>query len=537
MFSHEFTGGGFDSGSELRAVALAPGGTIDLAGVSDERDEREVLAVRLTEHGPLDPSFGSGGALITTFLEPTYGQITLQWGEAELVQADGSIVMGGPGIVGRLTPSGQLDPSFQHDGNRIGIYAIASLPSGNLLTAGEERSEPNTRSPAAVERLLPDGARDPSFGHEGQVNLPLPAGEKERERARAAIALPEGKLLLAGTGSYWSSPSTIEEFIWLTRLNPNGSLDDSFGTGGIDYLPATGGDVALARQPSGRLVLLGETRTESPGPWGEAHGWQTAAWGFTEQGAPDTSFGDGGVTLLPSTEPGLSNFVAAATVDSQGRVLVASNQVKQNSYRAAAFVARLTTTGRLDTSYGRGGLAVGVEGSTFNAVTVDSSGRAIAAGGGPGGTLVERFQGDSVGLDSPQPASQQPGAGQSATNVPPQAPAVAVATFRQGAGSALARLRLRCVLEKHPAAPHVRAPEVKCSLTIDHVSGSWSSLEMVLRLGRVSVSHRETHDLQMPAHFSFQVSLPSRRTTYALTVILSRGQHCARLATKLVLPG
>jgi hypothetical protein len=238
---------------------------------------------------------------------------------------------------------------------------------------------------------------------------------------------------------------------------------------------------------------------------------------------------------LPSSEPGLSNFVAAATVDSQGRVLVASNQVKQNSYRAPAFVARLTTTGQLDTSYSRGGLAVGVEGSAFNALAVDSSGRAIAAGHEPGGTLVERFQGDTPGLDSPQPESQQPATEQSATTVAPQVPAVA--TSHQGAGSALAQLRLRCAPERHPAGANGRAPEVRCSLTIDHVSGSWSSLEMVLRLGKVRVSHRETHDLQMPANFSFQVSLPSRRTTYGLTVILSRGQHSARLATKLVLPG
>jgi uncharacterized delta-60 repeat protein len=396
VFSHEFTGGGLSSGSELRAVALAPGATIDLVGVSDERDEREVLAVRLTEQGSLDPSFGSGGALVTTLQPRTSGQITLQPGDAELVQADGSIVVGGPGIIGRLTPSGQLDAGYQHDGNRIRIHAIASLSSGKLLTAGEERSEPNVSSPAAIERLLPDGASDPSFGHEGQVNLPLHPGEKMREQARTAIALPEGKVLLAGIGSGWSSPSTTEGFIWLARVDADGSLDSSFSTAGIHYLPANGGEVALVRQPSGRLVLFGEMPTEAPGSWGEAHGWQTAAWAFNEQGAPDTSFGQGGVTRLPSTQPELSNFIAAATVDSQDRVLVASNQVKPNSYRAAAFITRLTATGQLDTGYGHGGLAVGVEGSVFDALAVDSTGRAIAAGAGPGGALVERFQGDTA---------------------------------------------------------------------------------------------------------------------------------------------
>jgi hypothetical protein len=118
--------------------------------------------------------------------------------------------------------------------------------------------------------------------------------------------------------------------------------------------------------------------------------------GVNEQGAPDTSFGQGGVTRLPSTQPELSNFIAAATVDSQDRVLVASNQVKPNSYRAAAFITRLTATGQLDTGYGHGGLAVGVEGSVFDALAVDSTGRAIAAGAGPGGALVERFQGDTA---------------------------------------------------------------------------------------------------------------------------------------------
>jgi len=404
VFSHEFTNGGLNSYSGFRAVALAPGAKIDVVGVSDERDDFEVLAVRLTEQGSFDSTFGSGGTLITALQPPTYGQITIQPGEAELVQADGSIVVGGPGMIGRLTPSGQLDPGFQHDGNRIRIFAIASLPGGELLTAGEERSGPAVSSPAAIERLLPNGARDPSFGHEGEVHLPLHPGERTREQARAAIALPEGKVLLAGSGSSWISPSSAEGYIWLARLNPDGSLDSSFGTAGIDYLPSNGGEVALVRQPSGRLVLLSDTRTEAPGPWSETHGWQTAAWAFNEQGAPDTSFGQHGVTRLPSTQPELSNFFAAAAVDNQGRVLIASNQVRLNSLGAAAFVARLTATGQLDTGYGHGGLAVGIEGSGFKALAVDSSGRAIAAGVGSSGALVERSQSDTA------PGAQQPGA-------------------------------------------------------------------------------------------------------------------------------
>src|ERR1700722_7438463 len=394
IFSDGFGTTGQDAGSELLSISLAPGGDIDSVGTDDDSDEREVLAVRLNEHGTLDPTFNSDGFIITPFKEKTEHQITLQGAEPELVQANGSIVAGGNRLLGRLTPTGLLDPSFEHATDHIDIKAIAALPSGDLLATGDQEGPegPNGNFPIAIERLLPNGARDESFGEKGVVKLPLHAGTVSQEQARVAVALPDGKVLLAGSG-HSTTGEERQEYAWLARVNTNGSLDSSFGSGGIDYVTTAYPNMAFAREPSGRLVLFGEGRTSSPGPFSEPHGWQTIGWGFTENGPPDPSFGPHGSTALPSSNPEPSNFVAAATSDATGRLFVAVNQLKLNNYRAAPYVARLSATGQMETAYGQGGVALGPEAGAFEAVTVDPSGRAIVAGVGSVGSLIERFPG------------------------------------------------------------------------------------------------------------------------------------------------
>src|SRR5665213_1430204 len=181
IFTHEFSPGGPDSGSHFQGVELAPGGKIDLIGGVDNSDGRQTLAARRTEAGTLDPSFGAGGAVVTTLRPREGGQLLFQFSEAEHVGEDGSLVFAGPGVFGRFTPSGQLDSSYEHSETRMDIYALAALGNGDLMAGGHENSEINGPSPAELERLLPNGARDSSFGNEGVVNLPITAGENTRE--------------------------------------------------------------------------------------------------------------------------------------------------------------------------------------------------------------------------------------------------------------------------------------------------------------------------------------------------------------------
>jgi uncharacterized delta-60 repeat protein len=400
---------GLGGGSAFHAVATAPGDDLDLVGVSnDATGGWRVLVARLSEDGALDPSFGSGGSLLTSY-EPPEPRVVVYSGDAEVVGSDGSIVVGGKAGVMEITPSGQLNPNFRQSEDSE-TEALARMPNGDLLAAGGWDGPDPSSHPGILERRLPDGAPDDAFGTAGTVHLPLHPGEGVEENAQGVLSLADGKVLVAGVGVYRGGASGAVPFLWLVRCNGDGTVDASFGEGGVRYVEGVEryAKSMLVSQPNGRLVLLGTATATGVEP--HTH---MAAWGFTPEGQPDGSFGEDGVEAIPASAPGVVADARAATVDSEGRILVAGEQWPGNGgHQLAPVLARLDPSGELDRSYGNDGFAVGPPNATFEAVTIDGQGRAIVAGfnptEGPGSpeipheeTLVERFLGDG----SPGPPS------------------------------------------------------------------------------------------------------------------------------------
>jgi uncharacterized delta-60 repeat protein len=85
------------------------------------------------------------------------------------------------------------------------------------------------------------------------------------DEANAVAVQPDGKIVLAGyatiTGGY--------RVFAVVRLNPDGSLDSTFGTGG-KLTAWYGGASAMVIQPDGKIVWASTTR-----PSGAAPGWRS----------------------------------------------------------------------------------------------------------------------------------------------------------------------------------------------------------------------------------------------------------------------
>src|SRR5438034_1097322 len=75
-------------------------------------------------------------------------------------------------------------------------------------------------------RLLAAGALDVTFGTAGTALVDIAGGNDE---ASAVVMQSDGKLVFAGTA--FDSSTNPNDFA-LLRLNANGSLDTTFGTGG-----------------------------------------------------------------------------------------------------------------------------------------------------------------------------------------------------------------------------------------------------------------------------------------------------------------
>ncbi len=289
-------------------------------------------------------------------------------------------------------PAGSLDTSFGADGiskTPIGQaedygYAAAVQSDGKVILVGSVKG-PNFED-FGIARFTRDGALDPTFGADGKVVVDF-AGAADIARAVAVQA--DGKIVVAGG----TSVTGDAERFGLLRLNANGSLDSSFGTGGklTTAFSGSGADRAnaLLIQPDGKIVAGGQAsffRNSADS------GVDFAVARYLPSGAADSSFGTAGqVTTAMSTFGGSDKIFALAL---QGdRIVAAGGDVFQ--------VARYSAAGVLDSTFGTGGKvnAVFPGSSGAMAVQVDAQQRLVIGGQEQMNTAVVRLSANGT-LDS-----------------------------------------------------------------------------------------------------------------------------------------
>ena len=259
--SVDFVVGVMTNSSDLgRSAALLPDGRILLGGGTDVSGSETFGVARLRSTGALDsPSdFSPGpsrtGTAIADF--PGGGEFSRDIA----IQPDGKIVIGGDNgdnfAVARLMPNGDYDGSFGSPAGRTTVdfgktedaAALALQPDGKILIAG--RTNVGHCCDFAIARLNPDGSPDDSFG--GGDGRSLVAFGDDEAGAEAIALQPDGKIVVAGYKRMGVNSAAV------ARLQPNGSLDSTFGEGGrasLEIAESLGEGVAL--QPDGKIVVAG----------------------------------------------------------------------------------------------------------------------------------------------------------------------------------------------------------------------------------------------------------------------------------------
>lgn len=296
---------------------------------------------------------------------------------------------GAGGIV--TTPEGE-SPSAAF------VDAMASLPGGKTVAVGLATAPAGIGLSAgvfAVARYEPDGKPDPSFGRGGATTTDFGLGGDDL--AQGVAVQPDGKLVVVGNAAARGDGS----YVWaIARYDADGTLDQSFGTGGR-ILNDFGGLTydfanAVALEPDGKIVVAGTA--------GSAEGTQYLALArYDPDGSLDPSFGTAGV-VLTQIDGAASSDAYALSVSGDG-ILVAGDAGP--SYpQGEPIVAAYDTDGTLDPSFGTGGVvtlrSLAGTGSFFDAIAVST--RAVVAAGqdtrqGGGDFLVAEFtpQGRRVG--------------------------------------------------------------------------------------------------------------------------------------------
>ena len=325
--------------------------------------------------GDLDPTFGVGGVVTTPILRGG--------AQALVLQPDGKLVAAGKGgdhfALVRYNPDGSLDTGFGVGGKVTTsiaapgseAYALALQPDGKLVAAGRtwEENQGKIMSMFALVRYNPNGSRDTSFGSEGLVWWPL---YDSSARAFALALQPDGKLVAAGPPNFT-----------LVRYNPDGSLDTSFGSGGVvtTAIGAYGdGAFALALQPNGKLVAAGyASPTKFPDYF--------AVVRYNPDGSVDRTFGADGTVTTPS------GVAEALALQPDGK-LVAVGEGGSGGFRLARYLgSELLCNGLVPTIVGTSARDV-LTGTSGDDVIVGLEGNDTIRGGGGNDSICGGAWGD-----------------------------------------------------------------------------------------------------------------------------------------------
>ncbi|MDQ2805262.1 MAG: hypothetical protein M3Y41_22260, partial [Pseudomonadota bacterium] len=222
------------------SIALQGNGDIVLGGSGCPTSGKSVTALaRFTPGGALDPSFGGGGTVLQDL-----GDFSVAYGVA--VDADGKIVIAGSqrpggqvpnGIAARFNSNGSLDFFFQQypaNGSGSIEFRGVALQGTDIALAG---ATPNSSgSSAIVVRLNGAGQRDPSFNAGNPVYLAATAPSLTQPPAAPypgayGVAVSGGDIIAGGF--ILNTAQLDEPALW--ALGPSGSLDKSFGSGGVVF--------------------------------------------------------------------------------------------------------------------------------------------------------------------------------------------------------------------------------------------------------------------------------------------------------------
>jgi len=222
-----------------------------------------------------------------------------------------------------------------------------------------------------------DGDLDPTFGTGGMVTTDL---NHSTDIANAVAVQADGKLVVVGT-TYKNNDYTAEDFA-VTRYNTNGTLDNTFGAGGkvrTDFPGLAAVPSSVVIQPDGKIVVAGGAF-----PLFTFLG-DFKVVRYNSNGSLDTSFGAGGI--VTTSFPGDGSYAFALALQSDGKIIAAGTDFVDfnpgESSNTDFALARYNPDGTPDATFGIGGQVttdfLGFEDDAYS-VLIQRDGKIVAVG-------------------------------------------------------------------------------------------------------------------------------------------------------------
>ena len=251
--------------------------------------------------------------------------------------------------------AGDLDPTFGTAGmvttdiNRSTdiAQAVAVQADGKLVVVGQTYKHNDfSGEDFVVTRYNTDGTLDNSFGSGGRVRTDFPGLAAVPS---SVVIQPNGKIVVAG-GAF--PLFTFLGNFEVVRYNPNGSLDTSFGNGGIVTTNFPEGSYAssVALQADGKIIAAGTVFVDFI--IGEPSNTDFALARYNSDGTLDTSFGSGG--QVSTDFFGMEDDAFSVLIQPDGKIVAVGSANNPATYYDFAAV-RYLSNGTIDTTFGVAG--------------------------------------------------------------------------------------------------------------------------------------------------------------------------------------
>jgi uncharacterized delta-60 repeat protein len=414
----------FPAAAHINSLAIAEDGKIVAAGTIRTFPSKIALA-RYDAGGGLDDTFGTGGKAVhdnaamgySLLLRPggkilvpgEVGQEAyLEEGPEKTFSLDGR-PQGTPGgkrqqVEGdsedahfallQFDSHGDLDASFgtggiakvSFGGKSDAALELALTPQGRIVAAGQFVGHtgdiPLKRLAAA--QFSADGQIDPAFGTNGKVLVsPLTSVPELKD----AEVVDGNKVLALGEINYQSNYDGVTTTHALMRYNPDGSIDGSFGIEGRTTFTSSGAYQDVAVLHDGSIVVGGHI--------GEGINRDLLLAKFTQDGQPDTAFGEGGyvTTAYGSYTRDTLGMLAVQSDDKIVAYVHILSEAGDPTPAWGAFV-RYNPDGSLDEGFGIGGKAGARFAGATDALVIQPDGKLIVVGGSANSIAVSRYNPD-----------------------------------------------------------------------------------------------------------------------------------------------
>ncbi len=365
---------------------LTRDGEIVMGGTSVDVPTRHMSILRLGVNGNPDPTFSNDGWQ-TIRMSGYY-----ETGTKVLIQGTRPVLAGysEEGYFPRdfvmyrfLGGDGSLDVFFGNNGIVVTDFsgnnsldgAYTGVVVGNKIILAGEIYESDVSSVFALARYNLGGDLDFSFGNSGLVTTDFSISTPDTRDIVWGLAVEVGgKIIAVGQSSYnWA----------MARYNPDGSLDNSFGTNGL-VVNSYGNrldDIALL--PDGKFLVAGRA-----GPL-------TQVARYNNNGTIDNTFGTSGQTQIQGVSPSI--IVYGTTI------LVATSL---NTSNFDFVLTRLNYDGQIDSSFGNNGSVVTEVTSQDDVardIHIQPSGRIVVTGnsGYPGDFAAVGYHNDPLQPNAP----------------------------------------------------------------------------------------------------------------------------------------